>query len=261
MLAAIEGIEGARLIVKPHPAEPEDAYDQDIAASTLGERVRVIADRSLTDILPAADLLVTVESLSATEALVAGVPVVVLRHPSNLRDVVASGAALGVPDGADPRPAIESLLRDEASRAAWRRSRDAFLNDVARGVDGQALEPASRPGVHDGGSRESADARSVTSSRLRGLRSHAKGEADALAHRILRFRNSVIVVNLRLVAHHEKAPAFEIGVERAAWRLLSRGWSSFGWSRERAARSAVQVPIRGDDRCGARRCPGRSGRG
>ncbi len=139
LLAAIEGIEGARLIVKPHPAEPKDAYDQDIAASTLGERVRVIADRSLTDILPAADLLVTVESLSATEALVAGVPVVVLRHPSNLRDVVASGAALGVPDGGDPRPSIESLLWDEASRAAWRGSRDAFLNDVARGVDGQAL--------------------------------------------------------------------------------------------------------------------------
>jgi len=139
LLAAIEGIEGARLIVKPHPAEPKDVYDQDIAASTLGERVRVIADRSLTDIVPAADLLVTVESLSATEALVAGVPVVVLRHPSNLREVVASGAALGVPDGADPRRSIESLLKDERSRAAWRVSRDAFLKDVAKGVDGQAL--------------------------------------------------------------------------------------------------------------------------
>ncbi len=139
LLAAIEGIEGGRLIVKPHPAEPKDAYDQDIAASTLGERVRVIADRSLTDILPAADLLVTVESLSATEALVAGVPVVVHRHPSKMRDVVASGAALGVPDGADPRPSIESLLEDAATRAAWRKSRDTFLNDVARGVDGQAL--------------------------------------------------------------------------------------------------------------------------
>ena len=140
LLAAIEGIEGVRLIVKPHPAEPLDAYDKDIAASTLGERVRVLADHSLTDILPAVDLLVTVESLSATEALVAGVPVMVLRHPSNLRDVVASGAALGVPDGADPRRSIESLLWDEASRASWRRSRDAFLKDVACGVDGQALD-------------------------------------------------------------------------------------------------------------------------
>jgi glycosyltransferase involved in cell wall biosynthesis len=126
--------------VKPHPAEPADAYDRDIAAGGLGDRVRVIADRSLTDILPAADLLVTVESLSATEALVAGVPVVVLRHPSNLRDVVASGAAVGVPDGVDPKAAIESLLSDESIRAAWRKSRDAFLDDVAHGVDGRALD-------------------------------------------------------------------------------------------------------------------------
>lgn len=139
-LDAVGRIEGAQLIVKPHPAEPADAYARDIAASGLGDRVRVIADRSLTDLLPAADLLVTVESLSATEALVAGVPVVVLRHPSNLRDVVASGAAIGVPDGVDPKAAIESLLFDEAIRANWRKSRDAFLDDVAHGVDGRALD-------------------------------------------------------------------------------------------------------------------------
>jgi hypothetical protein len=118
-----------------------DAYDADIAvASGLGDRVRVIADRSLTDILPAADLLLTVESLSATEALVANVPVVVLRHPSNLRDVVASGAALGVPDGADPGSAMASLLREGPTRDQWRGARERFLDDVAHGVDGQALE-------------------------------------------------------------------------------------------------------------------------
>jgi hypothetical protein len=66
--------------------------------------------------------------------------VVVLRHPSNLRDVVASGAALGVADGADPGPAIESLLRDETVRGAWRKSRDLFLKDTAHGVDGKALD-------------------------------------------------------------------------------------------------------------------------
>jgi hypothetical protein len=102
--------------------------------------VRVVTDRSLADLLPAADLLVTVESLSATEALVAGVPVVVLRHPSNLRDLVASGAALGVPDHEDPQPVLEAQLTHEEIRAKWRVSRDAFLRDVAHGVDGKALD-------------------------------------------------------------------------------------------------------------------------
>lgn len=140
LLDAVERLDRTRLIVKPHPAEPADAYDKDIAAKGLGDRVRVIADQSLADLLPAADLLLTVESLSATEALVAQVPVVILRHPSNLRDVVGSGAAIGVPDGGDPKPAIESLLTDEGVRATWRKSRDAFLNDVGHGVDGHALD-------------------------------------------------------------------------------------------------------------------------
>lgn len=144
LLNAVGRIERARLIVKPHPAEPADAYNKDIAAAGLGDRVRVMADRSLTDLLPAADLLVTVESLSATEALVAGVPVVVLRHPSNLRDVVASGAAVGVPEGMDPGSAIEAILTEETLRATWRKSREAFLNDVAHGVDGRALDRLAR---------------------------------------------------------------------------------------------------------------------
>ncbi|MBK5256008.1 MAG: CDP-glycerol glycerophosphotransferase family protein, partial [Vicinamibacteria bacterium] len=140
LLAAVKGIEGARLIVKPHPAEPRDAYDQDIAIAGVQDRVRVISDQSLTYILPAADLLVTVESLSATEALVASVPVVVLRHPSNLRDLVASGAAIGIKDGEDPAPSIQALLSDAAVRERWRNARDAFLLDVAHGVDGKALD-------------------------------------------------------------------------------------------------------------------------
>lgn len=139
LLAALRSLEGTRLIVKPHPAEPQGAYDEDIAGAALGDRVRVISDLPLAHLLPAADLLVTVESLSATEALVAGVPVAVLRHPSNLRDLVARGAALGVGDGEDPGPAIRSLLHDAEARSKWAGCRATFLQDVAHGVDGQAL--------------------------------------------------------------------------------------------------------------------------
>lgn len=140
LLSAVGRIAGARLIVKPHPAEPGDAYEPDITRGGLGDRVRVISDLSLNDLLPATDLLMTVESLSATEALVAGVPVVILRHPSNLRDLVASGAAVGVFDGEDPQSAIVALLEDAEVIDRWRLSRDAFLADVAHGVDGKALD-------------------------------------------------------------------------------------------------------------------------
>ena len=51
------------------------------------------------ELLHAADALVTVESLSAVEALVLGRPVVVLNMPTNLREMVEAGVALGVAAG------------------------------------------------------------------------------------------------------------------------------------------------------------------
>jgi hypothetical protein len=140
LLAALARIDGARLIVKPHPAEPRDAYDGDIARGGAGARVAVIANAPLFDLLAAADVLVTVESLSATEAIVASVPVIVLRHPSNLRGLVAAGVARGVPEGADPEDALRTFLFDERAIETWRGHRARFLDDAACGVDGRAAE-------------------------------------------------------------------------------------------------------------------------
>lgn len=140
LLSALFTIPNVRLVVKPHPAEPQGAYDKDLAASSMADRTTVIADRPLSDLLPSTDLLLTVESLSATEALVAGVPVVILRHPSNLRDIVASGAALGVPDREDPAPVIRALLFDSETRTRWSIRCEEFLRDSACSVDGHAAE-------------------------------------------------------------------------------------------------------------------------
>lgn len=140
LLAALGRIEDVRLIVKPHPAEPVDAYDADIRRSAAPDRIAVISDVGLSDLLAAADALVTVESLSATEAIVANVPTVILRHPSNLRGLVESGAALGVPDGSDPGATLRSILFDAAAIEDWRRRRVAFLEDAACGVDGRSAE-------------------------------------------------------------------------------------------------------------------------
>ena len=65
----------------------------------------------------AADALVTVESLSAVEALVLGRPVVVLNMPTHLRALVDAGVALGVAAGA--------RSRRTALRRALARRRDA----------------------------------------------------------------------------------------------------------------------------------------
>jgi UDP-N-acetylglucosamine 2-epimerase len=90
------------------------------------------------ELLHAADGLVTVESLSAVEALVLRRPVLVLSMPTHLRDLVEAGAALGVPAGEDPTRALREMLFDEAVRSRLEQARARYLRHVAEGVDGGA---------------------------------------------------------------------------------------------------------------------------
>ena len=140
LLRAVERLERARLLIKPHPAESTDGYArvlQELGAS----RARLLDSRQdLMRLLFAADLLVTVESLSAVEALVLGKPVVVLNMPTNLQEMVDAGAALGVPEGQDPGAALLKALEDAETRERLATARRAYLNDVASGVDGRATE-------------------------------------------------------------------------------------------------------------------------
>ncbi len=135
---AVESTPGVRCLVKPHPAEPQDVYEADIS-SAGASRVRAVPPRAdLTELLHAADGLVTVESLSAIEALVLSRPVLILNMPTNLRELVEQGAALGVAEGEDPLPALRALLFDAATAERLTAAREHYLSDVACGVDGRA---------------------------------------------------------------------------------------------------------------------------
>jgi hypothetical protein len=152
---AVESLPGVKALIKTHPAEGGEAYAHDLRAAGA-TRVRVLPPGAdLRELLHAADGLVTVESLSAVEALVLGRPVLVLSMPTHLRELVAAGAALGVSAGGDPAPALRDLLFDEAVRERLERARAHYLRHVAQGVDGNATarivsllrETAGRRGV------------------------------------------------------------------------------------------------------------------
>lgn len=138
LVRAVESLEAVQLVVKPHPAEAPDAYQAAIREAGAA-RARILPRGSgLLELLHAADVLVTVESLSAVEALVLGRPVVVLNMPTNLAEIVEQGMALGVREGQDPTEALRRVLFDQETRAGLGAARDRYLSDVARGVDGSA---------------------------------------------------------------------------------------------------------------------------
>jgi hypothetical protein len=135
---AVDSLSNVMGVVKPHPAEPAKPYE-DVIGGLGAKQVRVLAPQTpLLDLLHAADLVVTVESLSAVEALVLGRPLVILNTPTNLQEMVDAGVAIGVPEGVDPTPALRAALFDSATRERLETARNTYLSDVAFGVDGQA---------------------------------------------------------------------------------------------------------------------------
>jgi CDP-glycerol glycerophosphotransferase (TagB/SpsB family) len=140
LVRAVETLPGVRAVVKPHPAEPKGAYDAVLRAQGATRTRAVEPGVDLRELLLAADALVTVESLSAVEALVLGRPVLVLNMPTHLAELVEAGAALGVPEGGDPTPVLRALLFDPVTADALAAARRGYLEEVACGVDGRATE-------------------------------------------------------------------------------------------------------------------------
>ncbi len=137
---AIEALQTVRCVVKPHPAENPEAYQPTLRASGTTKTRLAPAGMSLLEMLHACDALVTVESLSAVEALAASRPVLLLNTPTNLRELEDAGVALGVPEGQDPEPALRALLFDAATQAGLAAARERYLSRVACGIDGRATE-------------------------------------------------------------------------------------------------------------------------
>jgi CDP-glycerol:poly(glycerophosphate) glycerophosphotransferase len=136
-LVAAVRVLGVRCLVKPHPAESHGEY---LAAIGLADPAIVVLSPAadLLDLLIAADALVTVESLSAVEALVVGRPVVILNMPTHLGALVDAGVALGVDAGNDPTEVLHRALMDADTRNALQHARALYLDELALGVDGQA---------------------------------------------------------------------------------------------------------------------------
>ena len=134
-------IPGVRLVVKPHPAETAAPY---LAAAQGAGHVAIAPPGvDLADLTRIARLLVTVNSTAAIEAMVMGVPSLVLAMPNNLTPFVEAGAMAGVADGAPIGPALQSLLADERGREEVLGRSAAFMARYRVGSDGGAARRAA----------------------------------------------------------------------------------------------------------------------
>jgi hypothetical protein len=134
-------IPGVRLVVKPHPAETAAPY---LAAAAGAAHVAIApAGVDLAELTRIATLLVTVNSTAAIEAMVMGVPSLVLAMPNNLTPFVEAGAMSGVFEGAPIGPALRALLVDERARNELMQRSAAFMARYRVRSDGAAARQAA----------------------------------------------------------------------------------------------------------------------
>ena len=136
VIAAAASIQGAKLVIKAHPAETVAAYD------TIAGRhphVRVLpATASLPELLAASRAVVTVNSTVALDAAVAGIPSLVVGLPNTLSPFVSAGALAGAATVADIGPLLKRILYDEGFRQQLAARRNAFLEANGLTADGGA---------------------------------------------------------------------------------------------------------------------------
>ncbi|MBN2370703.1 MAG: CDP-glycerol glycerophosphotransferase family protein [Vicinamibacteria bacterium] len=135
---AVESMRGVKCVVKPHPAESAAPYEGCLRAINARKTRMAAPSADLVRLIHAADALVTVESLTAMEALVLQRPILILNMPSHLKDLIDRGVAMGVSAGADPATALRNLLFDDDARERLAAARRLYLDDFARGIDGGA---------------------------------------------------------------------------------------------------------------------------
>jgi len=128
---------GLHVLVKAHPADRPDDY-QRLAAGR--ERIRVVsADADLGRVLGAADAVATMNSTVALDAMVLGVPGLVVGLPNNLSPFVDAGVLVAGPREA-LQAAIGTLLYDRSAREDLRHRAAAFAAAHDMRTDGQAAE-------------------------------------------------------------------------------------------------------------------------
>jgi hypothetical protein len=136
-VAAAATVPGLRVAIKTHPAETPDVY---AAATAQHPTVRVLdAAVPLAPLLAASRVVVTVNSTVALDALVLGVPALVLGLPNNLSPFVDAGVMADGSNG-DPGTSLRRILYDEEFRQQLGSARAAFLARFALRPDGQAAD-------------------------------------------------------------------------------------------------------------------------
>ncbi|MGE5361954.1 MAG: hypothetical protein ACM3NQ_23305 [Bacteroidales bacterium] len=141
LVETVASMTDVQLAVKCHPAETSAPYEE---AAHGVSNVRVLgASTNLGVLVACADLIVTVNSTAALEAMSVDVPGLVLALPSNLSPFVTAGALAGVERPSDIPAVVRRLLYDQEARQLLAQGRRTFVDRYGMVSEGGAAARAA----------------------------------------------------------------------------------------------------------------------
>jgi len=139
--AAAGGAGRTRLVVKPHPAETAEVYADTAGTAPAVQLAPPALD--LPTLLAACNLVITVNSTVAIDAMALGIPALAVGMPNNLTPFVVAGGIAGVYHPSELPAALARLLWDEAARANLVASGLACAESGGMRTDGEAARRAA----------------------------------------------------------------------------------------------------------------------
>ena len=138
VVKAMEGFPDKQLVIKLHPMENIEEYEKilrEIDSNTI-----ICRDIAIYELLHACEILMTVRSTTALEAMILDKPVITLEFTNITHHTIYSDskAAIGVYKKEDIAPTIEKVLYSQKVQKELKRNRAKFVYEHAHKIDGQA---------------------------------------------------------------------------------------------------------------------------
>lgn len=139
--SAMRDFSDKKLVVKLHPEEKPGIHEN-VAKNLDISDIIIIKDIDILELLYACDLMMTVSSTTAFDALILNKPVITINltnRPDTL-PCAEKGAALGVYKKGDIKRAIHDALYNEETRKKLAENRKKFVYEHCYKIDGKATE-------------------------------------------------------------------------------------------------------------------------
>ncbi|MEI6668437.1 MAG: hypothetical protein WCP29_09800 [Acidobacteriota bacterium] len=142
LFEAVRSMPGVHLVVRCHPAETPDPY---LALARGAPTISVAPSHvDLVSSLAVSDLVVTVNSTVALEAMALGIPALALNLPNYLSPLVEAGVMYGAEATGQVEAVLQVALADDASRVEFRARQQAFMAKYDMLPSGTAANRAVR---------------------------------------------------------------------------------------------------------------------